>query len=445
MKRLLLITVPITAVLLVTSLTTRVAADQIPQGWKAHNMQPVGYSDMEGRPPFKLAIKRVGDKWYLYTGHLWHDGWSIVDVTDPANPKYVKFIPGMPNSWNIQVTLHDNLMIGALQPKVAAWGGDPSKPGSEGIIIWDISDPLNPKEVSRWKSGAGGTHRNSYPGGRYAYLSSGYPGYQGGNILVILDVSDPRNPKEVGKWAQPGMNKAAGETLRANTPYGFHGPAIVSPDGKTLVTAFSPGLVALDISDPANPKEISRLDFSPPFINAGSQSLHSALPLWDRNLVFVASEASNERCNEGLNFAGLVDIKDIRRPRLMSLFPLPQPPQGEPYKNFCEKGGRFGPHNVNHEVHLPDVEKPGNLIYLTYFNAGLRVFDIRDPISPQETGWFIPPPPLKRYGPQPPNDLVQQSEDVLVDTRGYIYLDDKHWGLFILKYSGPDQPAPTAR
>ena len=101
--------------------------------------------------------------------------------------------------------------------------------------------------------------------------------------------------------------------------------------------------------------------------------------------------------------------------------------------------------HVNHEVHLPDVEKPGNLIYLTYFNAGLRVFDVKDPISPKETGWFIPPQPLKRYGPQPPNDLVQQSEDVLVDTRGYIYLDDKHWGLFILRYSGPDQPAPTAR
>ena len=113
----------------------------------------------------------------------------------------------------------------------------------------------------------------------------------------------------------------------------------------------------------------------------------------------------------------------------MSLFPLPQPPAGEPYKNFCEKGGRFGPHNVNHEIHLPDVEKPGNLIYLTYFNAGLRVFNIKDPLNPVESGWFIPPTPLKRYGPQPPNDLVQQSEDVLVDTRGYIYLDDKHWGL----------------
>ena len=420
-------------------------ADPIPQGWKALNMQPVGYSDLGGRPGFKLAIKRVGDRWYLYMGHLWHDGWSIVDVTDPASPKYLKFIPGEPNSWNIQVTLHDNLMIGAVQRKPPTWGGDPSKPAGEGIIIWDIADPVNPKELVRWKTGAGGTHRNSYAGGRYAYLSAGMPGYQGGNILVILDVSDPKNPKEVGRWAQPGMNKAAGETMRPNTPYGFHGPANVSPDGKMIAMGFAPGIVNLDITDPTHPKVIGALDFSPPFLNAGSQSLHTVLPLWDRQLLEVNSEASAERCNEGLNFAGLVDNKDPKSPRLISLFPLPQPPAGEPYKNFCEKGGRFGPHNTNQEFHLPDVEKPGDLIYLTYFNAGLRIYNIKDPLNPKETGWFIPPPPLKRYGPQPPNDLVQQTEDVLVDTRGYVYVDDKHWGLFILKYTGPDQPAPTAK
>ena len=33
--------------------------------------------------------------------------------------------------------------------------------------------------------------------------------------------------------------------------------------------------------------------------------------------------------------------------------------------------------------------------------------------------------------------------DVLVDTRGYIYVTDKQWGVWILRYSGPDQPAPT--
>ena len=424
---------------------TTAIADPIPAGSKMSNMQVVGYSDMQGRPPFKLSIKRVGDRWYLYSGHLWDDGWSIVDVTDPKDPKYLKFMPGVPNSWNIQVTLHDNLMIGALQRKSAAWGGDPSKPSGEGIILWDISDPVNPKEVSRWKTGAGGAHRNSYPGGKYAFLSASMPGYKGGNILRILDVSDPKNPSEAGRWWQPGMGPSDAETMRPNTPYGFHGPANVSPDGKMITMAFAPGLVNLDITDPAHPTIIGKLDFSPPFINAGSQSLHSSLPLWDRGLVVVNSEASAERCNEGLNFAGLVDNKDPKKPRLLSLFPLPQPPAGEPYKNFCEKGGRFGPHNTNQEIHLPDVEKPGNLIYLTYFNAGLRIFDIKDPLNPKETGWFIPPAPLKRYGPQPPNDLVAQTEDVLVDTRGYIYVDDKHWGLFILKYTGPDQTAPTAK
>jgi hypothetical protein len=42
-----------------------------------------------------------------------------------------------------------------------------------------------------------------------------------------------------------------------------------------------------------------------------------------------------------------------------------------------------------------------------------------------------------------PRDLVTQTEDVLVDTRGYIYVTDKQWGLWILRYTGPDQPAPT--
>ena len=123
---------------------------------------------------------------------------------------------------------------------------------------------------------------------------------------------------------------------------------------------------------------------------------------------------------------------------------LPVPPKGAPYKNFCEKGGRFGPHNVNQEVHLADVEKPGNLIYLTYFNAGLRVYDIKDPLLPVETGWFIPPQPSEQAGPLP-RDLVTQTEDVLVDTRGYIYVTDKQWGLWILRYTGPDQSAPTDR
>jgi len=91
------------------------AGDPIPSGWTASNMHPIGYTDLDGRDAFKLAIKEVGGRWYLYMGHLWSHGWSIVDVTDPTDPKYLKFIPGPDNTWTIQMTLHDNLMITALQ------------------------------------------------------------------------------------------------------------------------------------------------------------------------------------------------------------------------------------------------------------------------------------------------------------------------------------------
>ena len=69
-------------------------ADQIPSGWEASNFKPIGYSDLGGHEAFKMAIKHVGDRWYLYMGHFVANGWSIVDVTDPTDPKVVKFLPG---------------------------------------------------------------------------------------------------------------------------------------------------------------------------------------------------------------------------------------------------------------------------------------------------------------------------------------------------------------
>ena len=96
-------------------------------------MQPVGYSGVDNRKgAFKMAIKKANGRWYMYVSHLWHDGWSILDVTDPRDPKFVKFIPGSDNTWNIQVTLHDNLMLTALQKSVAAWGADPSEAAGRG-------------------------------------------------------------------------------------------------------------------------------------------------------------------------------------------------------------------------------------------------------------------------------------------------------------------------
>jgi hypothetical protein len=45
----------------------------------------------------------------------------------------------------------------------------------------------------------------------------------------------------------------------------------------------------------------------------------------------------------------------------------------------------------------------------------------------------VPADPIERYGPLPATALVTQSEDVLVDRRGVIYLSDKNQGLYLLR------------
>jgi hypothetical protein len=420
------------------------AGAQIPAGWEASNMRAIGYSDLDGRGgAFKMAIKRVGDRWYMYLGHLWHRGWSIVDVTDPANPRVAKFIPGPDNTWTIQIDLHDNLMLTALEKSGARWGLDPNKPQEEGVLFWDVSDPLNPVQLSHWKTGDNGTHRNGYPGGRYANLAARQPGYDG-EILIFMDVSDPRNPKEAGRWWMPGQKE--GEP-RLTQGVAIHGPAMI--EGNRAYVGYGSSVVILDISNIAAPKLIGKLDYSPPF-RGGDLGVHSVQPIPGRNLLFATSEGTGgdagnaPACNGPMDHSSLVDISNPARPRLISIFPVPVPPASKPYKTFCAKGARFGPHNTNTLQHLPDVEKQGDLIYLTYFNAGLRIYDIKEQYLPKEVGWFIPPTPTQRVGPIP-TPLESQVEDVLVDTRGNIYITDKQWGLWVLRYTGMGQPAPTAR
>jgi hypothetical protein len=407
----------------------------IPQGFAASNFQVVGYSEIDGRPGFKMAIREVGGRWYMYMGHLWHRGWTIMDVTDPAKPKVLKFVPGPENTWSIQMDLHDNIMITALEQVSRRWGGDPSKPHDEGFLIWDIKDPINPKKLGQWKTGGRGTHRNGYPGGRYVFAAAALPGYQD-ELLVIVDIQDPAKPVEVARWSAPGQHVAAGE--KPEDGMQVLGPPIV--DGNRLYLDYGgAGMYILDISDIRKPTPIGHLDLTPPF--DGGIPVHSILPIKSRNLVWLNSEAIAEDCREGLGQASLVDISNEKQPRLLSIMPIPVPPPGAPYADFCAKGARFGPHNINHLQHLPDVEKQGALMYLTYFNAGLRVFDISNARLPKEVGYFIPPDPVKRYGPVP-DKLVEQTEDVLVDRRGYVYITNKNQGMWILRYTGP-RPTST--
>jgi len=394
----------------------------IPQGYWTHNVEAIGYHDLNGRPAFKLAMQEINGHWYLYLAHLWHRGWSVLDVTDPTAPELCAFVPGPENTWTIQIQVAEGKMIAGLERIAPGWGGADGQPFAEGFFIFDVSAPTQPRRIGHFQTGSTGTHRNFYDGGNLVHAAAGAPGLTG-KIYRSIDIADPGHPREVGRFYLPEQSAPAG-----GGKFSLHGPAHI--EGQRAYLSYGDGGgVILDVSDMAQPKMISQLAFRG--ITA-TQGIHTYLPLPRRKIALINDEAIRENGDENLNLAGIVDLSDENGPRLMSLFPLPAPPPESGLKNFYEQGGRFGPHNHHHPNHQPCLEDRDDLAYLTYFNAGLRVYDIRDARLPKEIAYFVPGDPQVRVGAKP-SKLVAQSEDVLVDRRGFIYLSDKNHGIHILR------------
>src|SRR5258706_1107255 len=82
------------------------AAAQETSKAEARNMRLVGYSDLQARTAYQPTIQKQGKRWIAYVGHhgdkkinplngkLEDNGTSIIDVTDPRQPKYLAHIPG---------------------------------------------------------------------------------------------------------------------------------------------------------------------------------------------------------------------------------------------------------------------------------------------------------------------------------------------------------------
>lgn len=401
------------------------------------NLDQIAYEELGGQAGFKMAIHRHEQRWYLYVALLWEPGLVIIDITDPYNHRYVKRLHGPERTMTFQIQIADGKMITAMEALPVEYGGSEGPWEHEGFVIWDLADPENPKQLGVFKTGGSGTHRNYYDGGRYVYATGLPEGYEG-HILQIVDISDPANPVEVSRWWREGQWVGGGE---AGAPEGtlLHGGSYVMGD-RAYLPYSAGGFVILDISDKTSPKLVGDLPFSPPFQHY--IAVHTALPLEDRRLVVVNSEPVFENCEGSLGYAGIVDVSDEAKPRLISLFPLPEPPPGAPYKNFCERGARFGPHNQHQWQYQDVLLRDENLCFLTYFNAGLRVYDISDELQPQEIAYFMPPDPVRRCGPLPTTALVAQTEDVLVDARGFIYITDKNQGVYILRLSDERQQRP---
>jgi hypothetical protein len=231
--------------------------------------------------------------------------------------------------------------------------------------------------------------------------------------LVILDLSDPTQPRELSRWWYPGQGIADDPDWDPSWRVRLH-HAIVR-DGLAWCSWWDKGLVVLDVSDPYRPRQVGALELD----HETSRATHTFCPLPGRDVAVTTEERIAEGCTGVPPRARLIDISEPGQPRVMATFP-------EPEGDWCQQGGRFGPHNV----HEP---KPGSLIdgdtvYMTWFNAGLRVYDVSDATRPIEIAAFVPDPPAGQQS--------IQLNDVTVGEDGLIYVTDRlTGGLHIVELS----------
>jgi hypothetical protein len=428
------------------------------------NMELIGYHDLNDKPGFQMAMQEVDGRYYLYVSHFRHSGWTILDVTDPTSPRFVRFIegPDLVGQVTNKLQVADGLMLCALATGIPFLHGIAADdPYIAGLHVYDVkTDPENPRFLSYWSAGKPqacdniclGVHRFFYDGGRYVHLSSTCDGYSN-MIYRILDIADPTSPVEVGRWWMPEQwDSGVLPKDKAPTDFplsrpGMHGPPYVK-DNYVYCGYNGAGMVILDISDIRTPTLVGRLPLYPTLGGKLSGArCHTALPLSQRPYAIFTNEGERFPCftkdivknvAQPINILGMVDVSDVADPTLIAVFPYPEVPPDFPFKNFNDCGigcpGPFGPHNIHEPHYHPALEDRNDRLYCCYFHAGLRVYDISDPFVPREIAYYIPPDPKKVcYDVKLPGPFIATTEDVIVDKRGNIFMDTFHDGIYVLR------------
>jgi len=454
-------------------------APKIGEPAEASNIRLVGFNDLQARSAYQPTIHKQGDRYIAYVGHHGasydakprnpingtqeFNGTSIVDVTDPGQPKYLAHIPGAeggPESGGAQMT---RVCDGRGLPKGDANAVYLLRPfGRLAHEIWNVADPANPKLVTRIGGDYKDTHKSWWECDTgIAFLVSGVPGWRAQRMLEVYDLGDPSRPAKIRDFGLPGHEPGATGAV----PSDLHGPISTGPQGNRLYLAYGPlngGIFQIvdrekllqgpKEATPANLRypEVGRLDMSP------LHGAHTSFPLLQmplaefaksrvgavRDFVMIVSEATGRAngCQETHQMVWFADISVEAKPMMVSNFSVP-----ESSGNYCDRGVRFGAHSSNENT-APVFHK--KLAFITYFAGGVRALDVRNPYHPREVGHFIPAMTeatekrcFKIDGQERCTTSIQ-SNNVETDDRGYIYVVDRaNTGMHILELTGDARAA----
>jgi hypothetical protein len=350
-----------------------------------------------------------------------------VDVTDPRAPKVIvqTELPHAKVRSNSLDVVGDTMVV-AYQTREAGL-----KPA--GFDLFDIGNPEAPRLISHFDASgphSRGVHAVWFVDGEYVHLAGGAADFtpthpNDDQFYRIIDVRKPSKPVEAGRWWYPGtrLGDSAPPPQRMAPEFesGFraHNTNVFPerPD-RAYVGYIDGGAVILDIADKASPKLVTIWRYSPPF----NGFCHTVLPLFERGLLIVSDECVRD---DGADWPKLVRMVDARIET--NLVPIATFPPA-PYNTFAHRGGRSGAHNLHENLPLPASWQSDQIIIGTFFNQGVRAYDIGNPYQPQEVAYFVPGAPRMS-----PAGAVQLN-DVYVDDRRIVYTVDRFiGGLYILE------------
>ena len=460
---------------------------------ETRNMELAGYNDLQARSAYQPTIHKQGNRWIAYIGHHGgvqmnpltgkqeDNGTSIVDVTDPKQPKYLAHIPGEParpgggESGGAQMA---RVCDGSVLPRA-----DKSKVfllrtfGTSAHEIWDVTNPSKPARVTVVVNGLRDTHKSFWECETgIAFLVSGLPEWRTRRMTQIFDLSDPSEPSFIRNFGLPGQEPGS----TGDVPTELHGAISTGPKGNRIYFGYGAGASGIVqivdreklLKGPKEPTafnltspQVARIDLPPdmgahtayPLLGMqlpefGKQKLRpgsaaaagidhdhgDAAPLRTqatRDFVVAVGESAANECFENRQMVRVLDITNESRPFGVSSWTVPESSGG-----YCGRGGRFGTHSSNENL-TPIYYR--RVLFVAHFNAGVRALDVRDPMQPKEIGYYVPAVTDKTdkrcvgTGADQRCKVAVQTNNVEVDDRGYIYIVDRaNTGMHILELTG---------
>ncbi|AQL42365.1 hypothetical protein BV210_06395 [Halorientalis sp. IM1011] len=328
---------------------------------------PLGTLDVEG-----IAEAVVGDDDSTVYAAV-SDGFATLDISDPTAPALLAERrdvladrDGGPLSqiWDVKVDGDRLLVVGPAN----GTGGDQLR----AAVVYDVSDPAAPELL--------GVHETEYPihnsdlRDGVAYLTA--IGTDGAELATVS--ADP-DPERLGGWSLTDRDERWADVSFALA--NLHD--VYVQDDRAYLAFWDAGTWILDVSDPANPTFVSRVrgrsvEKLRQFGANGAQRDGLRLPGNDHyvavddsgDLLGIGVEAWFESGPGGIE---LYDVSDEANPEHLARIDPPPIPEDE--NASYSEGVWTTAHNF---------EFDGDRLYTSWYQGGVKVFDVSDPANPTE-------------------------------------------------------------